>query len=380
MKRVPLPLLLCATLLAAGPAAAQSPTTSSQKSGAFNFTGDALGRFEWTRGTSDEPFGGSGDQDRWRIQVRPRLELNLKWFSAGVGVEGNYSKDHNDQAPPDAPLTLIRDNYRSRDFRLDLAWGRLDLGPVTAQGGRFLMPLPLTEMIWDADLRPQGGAASLSLPSRDATTRISLTGIYAKGSHVFEDNSVMYGGGAELRLSGQAGAYLQFAGSYLLFQDLERLDPLIRRENTRVVALPDNANYGLLAYDYHVVDLVGRLSTGQFTLTADYCWNTTLHSDNSGLWLGAALGSTQTSRARLDYTYARIDRDAVVAAFNTDDFYWHTGFEAHRADLGSGLGGGGSRSNSLHAIAQWQRFKDSPDPVLRDHWVTRYRIELRSSF
>ncbi|HVO11372.1 MAG TPA: hypothetical protein VMX54_11580 [Vicinamibacteria bacterium] len=380
MERARLSHLLCASLLAAAPAAAQSLTTSSQKSGAVNFTGDALGRFEWTRQTSDEPFGGSGDQERWRVQVRPRLELNLKWFSAGVGAEGNYSKDQNDQPPPDAPLTVIRDNYRSRDVRLDLAWGRLDVGPVTAQGGRFLMPLPLTEMVWDADLRPQGGAVSLSLPHRDATTRVSLTGIYAKGSHVFEDDSVMYGGGAELRLTGQAGAYLQFAGSYLQFQDLDRLDPLLRRENTRVGALPAAEDFGQLAYDYHVVDLVGRLSTGQLALTADYCWNTALHSDNGGLWLAAVLGSTQTSRARLEYTYARIDRDAVVAAFNTDDFYWHTGLEAHRVDLGSGLGAGGGRSNSMHAIAQWQRFKDSPDPTMRDHWVTRYRIEFRAAF
>jgi len=380
MKRARLSPLLCATLLAAGPLAAQSATTPSQKSGAFSFAGDALVRYEWTRDTGDAPYGGSGDQDRWRIQVRPRVELNLHWFSAGVGAEGNYSRDQNDLAPPDAPLALIRDNYRSRDFRLDLAWGRLDLGPVTAQGGRFLMPLPLTEMIWDADLRPQGGAVSLALPNRDAASRFSLTGIYAKGSHVFEDESVMYGGGAELRLTGQAGAYLQFAGSYLQFQDLDQLDPLIRRENTRVVALPGSPDYGRLAYDYHLVDLVGRLSTGQFTLTADYCWNTAVAEDNKGLWLGAALGSTQTSRARIDYTYARIERDAVVAAFNTDDFYWHTGFEAHRVDLGSGVGGGGSRSNSVHAIAQWQRFKDSPDATIGAHWVTRYRIELRSTF
>ncbi len=373
MKRAwptPLPCAALLALLAASPVAAQTAATPSQKSGAISFAGDALSRFEWTRDAPDEPFGGGGNQDRWRIQVRPRLELNLKFFSAGVGGEGNYSKDENDQPPPQGELAVIRDNYRSRDVRLDLAWGRLQLGPVTAQGGRFFLPIPLTEMVWDADLRPQGGAVGLDLPGRDAPTRLTLTGIYTKGSHVFEDESVMFGGGAELRLTGQAGAYLQFLGSYLQFEDLDRLEPLIRRENTRLL--------GLVANDYRVVDLVARIGTGQLTLTADYCWNTALHSGNRGLWLDGVLGNTQNSRARAEYTYTRIERDATVAAFNTADFYWHTGLEAHRADLSSG--GLLTRGSSGHAIAQWQRFKDSPDPVLRERWVKRYRLEWRASF
>jgi hypothetical protein len=89
-----------------------------------------------------------------------------------------------------------------------------------------------------------------------------------------------------------------------------------------------------------------------------------------------SLGNVGTSRARVEYTYAKIDKDATVAAFSTDDFYWGTGFEAHRADLGTGT----MKSSSVHAIAQWQRFKDSPDPAVQDQWVTRYRLELRVTF
>ena len=48
----------------------------------------------------------------------------------------------------------------------------------------------------------------------------------------------------------------------------------------------------------------------------------------------------------------------------------------HRGDLGVST----RRNNSIHAIAQWQRFKDSPDPLVRDEWVTRYRLEWRTHF
>ena len=111
-------------------------------------------------------------------------------------------------------------------------------------------------------------------------------------------------------------------------------------------------------------------------LAIDYCWNTAADENNKGLWLQAAMGALEISRARLEYTYGRIDRDATVAAFNADDFYWATGVEVHRADLSSATG----RGSSLHAIASWQRFKDSPWPEERDQWVQRYRIEYRHSF
>jgi hypothetical protein len=108
-------------------------------------------------------------------------------------------------------------------------------------------------------------------------------------------------------------------------------------------------------------------------LIADYCRNIAVDEDNQGLWLAAVLGSLGSSRARLEYTYASVDKDATLAAYATDDFFWATGWEGHRGDLGFKVG----EHSSLHGVAQWQRFKDAPRPEERDHWMTRYRIELR---
>jgi hypothetical protein len=271
---------------------------------------------------------------------------------------------------------LIRDNYRSRDARLDLAWAKFTAGPLSVAGGRLFMPLPLTEMIWDQDLRPQGGTASINLAPKNSQNRVALTGLYAKGSHVFEDQSVMFGGGLDLSFTsvqastGQA-SQLELAGTYLEFRDLDRLELAIRRQNTLLA--------GQFVYGYRVIDVVGRITRGgqlPLQLVADYCWNLEVDQDNKGLWLSAVLGAVGTSRARLEYTYAKIDKDATVAAFNTDDFFWGTGFEGHRVDLATGA----AKKSSLHAIAQWQRFKDSPNPDQQDLWVKRYRLEWRLSF
>jgi hypothetical protein len=370
MRRAVLAAASIAALALAAAAAAQDQGAVYQQKKAFRFAGDSLARYEWTR---DIPSAdGLVNEDRYVLQVRPRVELTMGPIELGVGGAFNYSKDENDVPPPGQELLLIiRDNYRSPDARLDLAWGKLTLGPVVLEGGRFLMPIPFTEMIWDRDLRPQGGAVALEYAPKTSASRFAINGIYATGSHVFEDESVMYGGGLDLKFTAGQESYLQLVGSYLQFEDLNLLEPLVRRQNTRVA--------GLIVNDYHVVDLIARISRGgqvPLELVANYAWNTAVDENGKGLWLAAALGNIGTSRASLAYTYAKVDKDATVAAFSTDDFFWGTGWEGHRLDLATGT----VKSSSIHGIAQRQRFKDSPDPAVRDQWVTRYRLEWRTSF
>ena len=88
----------------------------------------------------------------------------------------------------------VRDNYVSRDARPDVYYARVKVGPVVAEGGRMLQSLPLTEMIWDADLRPFGGTVALDFSRQGSLSHLAVRGLYAKGSHWFDDESVMFGG------------------------------------------------------------------------------------------------------------------------------------------------------------------------------------------
>ena len=365
--------LRCATvlalaLLAVRTAAAQTQAPPDKNIG---FTLDGLLRQEWTRDILDPaPALTTQDQKRTRGRLRPRLELGGETFRLGVGGDFNYSSDKNDEPPP----ALIRDNYRSRDARLDLAFARIrPMHWLRLEGGRFEMPLAFTEMIWDRDLRPQGAAAALEL--RDVGTtlqQVNLTVLGARGSHVFEDDKTnMVVIAAEGVFSSGQSSRLHLMGAYLKFTGLRELEPKIRRQNTRVA--------GVILGDYRVVDLVGRYGwNGKLPvqLVADYCWNTAADQLNHGLWLATVIGSLQTTRLRGEYTYAKVDRDATVAAYGTDDFFWTTGWEGHRVDLGRRA----SRKASVHAIGQLQKFKDSARPEERDRWVKRLRLETRVSF
>ncbi len=361
-----------AALLAA-PLAAQEPVYQHEQEYSFKFKVDALLRQEWTRDIFVSATE-TRNESRRRGRVLPRIEIGVNKLSLGVGGDFDYSNDKNVDPKP----ALLRDNYDSRDARLDLAFASLKPASwIQIQGGRFAMPIGLTEMIWDRDLRPQGGALTLETRDKGPFNRLAATGLLAEGSHVFVDKKTR-----TLMLSGEAtfaaGAQskLTLTGSYVEWKRLDGLEPMIRRQNSRVSGAPAPAP---LAKDYKVLDAVARYRTDgsvPLQLVADYCVNTAVDTDKNGLWLAAVLGSLQNSVARLEYTYAKVDKDATVAAYAADDFFWATGWDGHRLELGLKT----NKHASLHAIGQLQRFKDSPRAEERDHNVKRARLELRMSY
>ena len=366
---------LVLALLAAAPAAAPqepAPVYQTQKR-SVTLKVDALLREEWTRhlAVAAETYQ---DDDRWRGQLRPRLEIDLDKIVLGVGGDFNYSNDENTKNINPA-FPLLRDNYKSRDARLDLAFARLQPARwLRLEGGRFVMPVALTEMIWDRDLRPPGGALTLDFKNHGGAGSVGITVLGAKGSHVFDDDGTsMLLASLQATLPAGQQTKLELLGSYVAFYDVDKLEPILRRQNLRVAGPPAVSP---LALDYKVVDLIARLRGGgkvPTLLVAEYCWNTEADTLNKGIWAALVVGSTETGRTRLEYTYAKVDRDATLGAYAADDFLWATGWDGHRLDLGFRAG---ARS-SLHAVGPLQRFKDSPRGFDNDVWVKRYRLELR---
>jgi len=373
MRRETIGLLL---ILAADRAAAQEPAPLFQpeRQYSFKFKVDALSREEWTTDLFDAPH----NQDRWRLRALPRVEIGIDKLTLAVGGDFNWSGDKNYVPPSQA---IIRDNYRSRDARVDLAFARWQVtSAVRLEGGRFEMPVALTEMLWDRDLRPQGGALTVETHDEGARPRLGLTLLAARGSHVFDDGGVgmLLASGAGFLGAGEHGR-VELRGSFLKFTGVEKLEPRIRRQNSRL--------NGLVFQDYDVLDAIARYRRDgdlPLQLVADLSWNVgagktaraageTPRKNRRGLWLAAVLGSTRTARLGGEYTFARVDKDAMVAAYATDDFFWSTGWLGHRGDLGIKV----TRHVAFHLVGQLQRFKDSARVEERDHWVKRYRYDIR---
>jgi hypothetical protein len=376
-RRFPGPL--CLILLVPAAAHGQGQSNAYQKPQELNFHLEALSRQEWTEQLAFT--ANTVATSRRLLRARPRLEVGHGAFQAGLGGDFTYGSDHNLDPPAGVnTLAVLRDNYKSRDARLDVAWVRVDpVSQVHVQAGRFFMPVRLTEMIWDRDLRVQGASASFELGGLGPVQRLTVTGVYARGSqvvpkdHPFElkEHDTVWIGSANLAFPMGKQDRLDLMGAYVKFADLQFVDPVLRRQNTR--------RMGALALPYRVVDLVGRYhGEGRVNtqLVAEYCWNTAASDLNRGLWLAVVLGSTASARGSLEYTYAQVDKDATLAAYPTDDFLWQTGWAGHRGDLGVRL----SDKASSHLVGQLQRFKDSANVAERDVWVHRIRLEVRVSY
>ena len=365
------PLIIAAGLVS--PAAAQQQQAP--------ITGDFMIRQEWNDGffTKPDPV----PANRTRIQIRPRFEVETQVLRMGVGADINYSKDNNLE-PKDIPLplTLLRDNYDSRSIRLDLAYVGVNLSSaIKIDAGRAMMPFRLTEMIWDKDLRIQGGRAVWTLGQGKTGEPVArVSGIYSRGSHVFGDSVKTEGStlgegvtikGGSFDLGFGADKRVDLTGTYLAFDKLENLERMIRRQNTRVG--------GALTREYGILDVTLRFRTNTpfpMQVVIDGARNRKAPDQRNGFWGALVLGSLIDNRIRGEYTYAKVDRDVTVAAYAGDDFFWATGWLGHRAEVAFAQ----SPKSSFHVIAQMQQFKDSAILAERTNWFKRLRLEARRSF
>jgi len=303
-------------------------------------------RQEWT-----EPFGLRAAEDRRRARLLAGFDADYRWLGFGVLGDFIYSSDDNVAGLGDPGRYTQRDNYRSRDARVDLAYARLEPAAwLRLEAGRFPMPLALTGLTWDEDLRLQGAAFSVGAQDLGAVRRLGLSGFGARGSHVFDDSDTeMWAVAGEIEIE---------------------LGPVttLERQNT--------IRDGRALFDYDILDVVARFSYDgavEVELVADACRNLAADEGKNGLWVALAVDGATWAPAHFEYVYVWVDRDATVAAYPADDFLWTTGWEGHAADLGVRLGA----HAAVHVIGQLQRYKDAPRVEARDDWVGRLRIELR---
>lgn len=214
------------------------------------------------------------------------------------------------------------DNEESDDLDLGELWARRQIG----EHGRLLlgqapMPLWLTPMTWDLDLRPAGVSYQHEQPVRDYDT-LSLLAGYWSPHHIDEYDARLLGLQASWRIREGAPHSGILTLSYLDYSDLDELVSDRRTRTNRV------AN-GRLVSDYELVNLTLQYRFPLFSRSAmasvDLVKNLGANDEDEAVRFSLFAGNAwNQAEWEVGYAYHRIQRDAVLAAFNSDDWWFPT--------------------------------------------------------
>lgn len=307
-----------------------------------------------------QDLAGRDDVERNRGRVRFGARRQFEYLEFGIALEGALGSDDN------RDNRRNNDNERSDAVNLDEFYLRWSAGDDTSLlFGRTALPLSLTPMLWDADLRPIGASVSHNIATGDFD-RLALTAGYFAGTHLYGDDS---------RIAAiQAGWFLRegadFSGdiqiAWLDFSDLEQLTLNgLARTNRRVGSV--------LSSDYRIVDLQAGVRTTlggwPLALRADVARNTGADDQNDAGRFQAVLGDKlQPMGWEYGYAVQRIQRDAAMAAFNEDDWWFHSFAKGHMLWAGYGIDDVWN--------AQFSIFRESRDGIDED--VDRFILELNA--
>ena len=308
------------TLLAAGGCACaqdailSAPSDEQPATSAWSTFGDAMLRYDRT---TDIPR--TVDPDLRRVFGRARVgelydPIPQLQFGGAIKLADASNGNEEDRE--------YNNNERSKDTSIDQLFVRWKPGDTTSfLVGKSVFPLELSPMVWDTDLRPVGvsGDASIAL---NASDRLQFTFGYFNGNLPYGDDS---------RIAAAQVAYRWHEGqpvngavivSYLGFSDLGTLtEQGLARSNLRV--------NNVLVSDYHLLDtqFVGRLRPWDMPLEAriDLLRNLGADQASDGARGSIVLGDRRIPHGwEFGFSAQRIQRDAAMAAFNSDDWWFHS--------------------------------------------------------
>ena len=269
------------------------------------------------------------------LHVQPAaLRAGLAWLPPRTGLR------------LEAGLRAALSSDRNRDpwvvFRNEtpdtVEWDRAQLQWTSPAGDRVLggktrLPLRLSEMLWDDDLRPVGAGAVVRL-GWFRTDALGLALGWFNRSRLGEDGR-LGAGQLSVRVRGDADTEAEATLSYLRF---DHLDVLARRGLARQNATVATAQGPAYVADFEPIDLqiAGHARIGPVPVTArlDLIRNLGFDRDRDGARARLALGGgSARSGLEVGWVYQRIEREALPGAFNSDDWWFHTRMRGHHAWL-----------------------------------------------
>ncbi len=350
-----LPLLAAASLVAAPAVAQEQYFEEPSAKPKFTLNWDFLARYDEVDHREYLPT-----LERGRFQLRPEVGFEP---TSNLRIAVRAIFDYSTQKYSD-PFV---DNYIAREAAIERYYVLWRPGQFSLRGGAFGMPLFATQMLWDRDIQTPGVAGAWE--SRDGAWTLAAAWFY--GPQHDHDHSQIFAGQAVWR-SGELGPFRLEAGAAYWSFDLRNLRTLYIRENTPEIV---DGSPGYL-YGYHVADLLVRmrfrLGTVPFLVSLDGIRNFSAPNGKRLAFEGALVaGQVGTPWSwQASYAYQYVQRDALVGAYNSDDWWWHTWFEGHRITLALTV----LPQVYVQGSVSFNRRLD------QSYWLNRYMVDLVKIF
>ncbi|HET9484455.1 MAG TPA: hypothetical protein VFO79_10905 [Xanthomonadales bacterium] len=284
---------------------------AAAEAGGFDWFGDVLLRRDQVNGLENrEPI------DRLRARARTGFRYTSGAWEFGAAAALAQGSDANKDN------RINNDNERSDGVDLDQAYARWSPSEDTAVTlGKTLFPLSLTPLTWDDDLRPIGASVEHSIATGEFD-RLRLVGGWFLGDHLYGDDSRIGALQASMLIREGAPWSGEVSIGYLHFDDLGALARNgLGRTNRRAA--------GRFVSDYELLDLQFALRSTAWSVPVearlDLVRNLGADDARDGARFSTVFGRSDVAGGwELGLAYERIQRDAVLAAFNADDWWFHS--------------------------------------------------------
>jgi Putative porin len=296
------------------------------------FSGDFRVRYEET--TKQQPGAVPGILDpRHRGVIRFRAGLTKKInkeMDFGVRLSSGARGDPN---TTDITLGDFGDKIEVSLDRVYLSWTAHN---VALSAGRIINPLVRTELVWDDDINFPGFSASYTVPK---TKRFvpKFTAVYSiVDEQSTSPDSYMLGGQGQLRIQPNGIWNLTVAGGYYDYT----IKSLTRADSGDILSNHVNAARTAYISDFNLLNATAiadyRALGPRWPLrfSADFVRNLgtrgLAEGEDEGKWFEGMIGRLSTKNdTRYRYGWARLETDAVIAAFTNDNTTFATNYDQH---------------------------------------------------
>lgn len=344
LKRNGLIMLWTLLIMASGFAAAAEQGNISTRVQALEQSVDAL-ETKWPSWLDDISFNGDlryrhemidaeNSKARHRNRIRGRIGITAK-ITQHVDVGFRLATGSDDPVSTNATLD---GGFTTKDIKLDLAY--IDVHPECIEnfhliGGKIKLPFykpGKSELIWDSDLNPEGGAINYKVSAGPVDLIANLGGLWVNERSSGADSALFGGQGlVKFEVCEESKATLTLGSGAFNYTNTKGKSSF-HHEST--AADPEGAGNSLVGenyrYDYHIfeafAELGANVKVGQcvlpFSVFGDYVLNTATGTNHKEAWLvGAKVGKCKKPGSwELKYNYRQVEQDSVMGAFTDSDF------------------------------------------------------------